>query len=193
MYTESPPLNDEYPENDVDASDAHGEGASSHRVHRLRRGTSLRSSSFTDAQFALDGPSITRRIIRVLAPPSIAVLIGVGATLAWQCYGREMVGAWVPSLAWLLPASRPGPPVTSAELQTQLKPVALDLAIVRRSVEQLATNQDQLARKEDQMRQAFATLRAAEQDIDQKILALAPPAPRAAHVPPPKSLQPPAQ
>ena len=82
-------------------------------------------------------------------------------------------------------------------MQEQLKPVALDLAIVRRSVEQLATNQDQLARKQDQMAQAIATLQAAEQDLSQKILGLvppaAPPAPKAVHVPPPKSLKPPAQ
>ena len=189
MYTESPSLNDESPENDVDASDPHAEVASPHRVQRLRRGRS-RSSGFNNAQFALNRPSITRRTIRLLAPPSVAVLIGVGATLAWQSYGGQMVRAWAPSLGWLLPP--PGPAVTSAELQVQLKPVALDLAIVRRSVEQLATNQDQLARKEDQLRQAFATLQAAEQDIDQKILALAPPAPRAAHVLP-KPPQTPAQ
>jgi hypothetical protein len=80
-----------------------------------------------------------------------------------------------------------------AELQAQLKPVALDLAITRRSVEQLASNQDQLARKQDQMTQAFATLQAAVRDINQNILALAPLAPKAAHVPPPKPLQPAAQ
>jgi hypothetical protein len=90
-----------------------------------------------------------------------------------------MVGAWAPS--WLLPASPPGPAVTSAELQAQLKPVALDLAILSRSVDHLAASQDQLARQQDQLRQAFATLQAAEQDIDQKIFALAPAAPRAAH------------
>jgi hypothetical protein len=82
-------------------------------------------------------------------------------------------------------------------LQAQLKPAALDLAIVKRSVEQLAANQDLLARKQDQMAQAIATLQAAEQDLSQKILGLAPPAappaPKAAHVPPPKSLKPPAQ
>jgi len=187
MYTESPSLNDEYPESDVDASDLHAEGTSSYRAQRLRRGTSLRSSA--SARFALNRPSITRRTIRVLAPPSIAVLIGVSATLAWQSYGGLMIRAWAPSLGWLLPP--PGPAATSAELQAQLKPLALDLAIVRRTVEHLGSNQDQLARKEDQMRQAFVTLQAAEQDIDQKILALAPPAPRA-HAPP-KPPQPPAQ
>jgi hypothetical protein len=43
------------------------------------------------------------------------------------------------------------------------------------------------------MTQAFATLQAAVRDINQNILALAPLAPKAAHVPPPKPLQPAAQ
>jgi hypothetical protein len=58
-------------------------------------------------------------------------------------------------------------------------------------MEQLGANQDQLARKQDQMPQAIATLQAAEQDISQKILALAPPAPEPVHVSP-KPAQPPA-
>jgi len=68
--------------------------------------------------------------------------------------------------------------------------MAIDLALVRRSEEQLAANQDQLARKQDQMAQAIATLQAAEQDLSKQILALAPPAPKAANVPPPKPPQP---
>ena len=73
-----------------------------------------------------------------------------------------------------------------------VKPVALDLAIMKRSVEQLASNQDQLARKQDQMTQAFATLQAAVRDINQNILALAPLAPKAGHAPA-KTAQSPAQ
>ena len=125
------------------------------------------------------------------------VLIGVGGTLAWQ-HGdeiTEIVRTWAPSLGWLLPVSTtkaPAPPVTSTELQQQFKPMAIDLALVRRSIEQLGANQDQLARKQDQMAQAIATLQTAEQDISQKILALAPPAPKAVHVSP-KPPQPPAQ
>jgi hypothetical protein len=106
-----------------------------------------------------------------------------------------MVRTWVPSLGWLLPVSTikaPAPAVTSAELQQQLKPMAIDLALVRRSEEQLAANQDQLARKQDQMAQAIAALQAAEQDLSQQILALAPPASKAAHVSS-KPVQPPAQ
>jgi hypothetical protein len=54
-------------------------------------------------------------------------------------------------------------------------------------VEQLTSNQDQLARKEDQLAQAIAVVQSADQDISQKILAIAPPAPKVVHVPPPKS------
>jgi hypothetical protein len=198
MYsTKSPPLNDEYAEHDVDASDPDAERASSNRVHQLRPGRPYRSSGFKNTQVASDRPSITRRIIRALGRFSIAVLIGVGGTLAWQSYGdeaKEMLRTWAPSLAWLLPVSTmspPAPAVTSAELQEKLKPVALDVAIVRRSVEQLASNQDQLARKQEQMAQAIAALQAAGQDISQKIST--PPPPKTVHVPPPKPPQPAAQ
>jgi septation ring formation regulator EzrA len=77
-------------------------------------------------------------------------------------------------------------------LQALLKPVALDLAIMKRSLEQLASNQDQLARKQDQMTVDFSALQTAVRDINQNILALAPLAPKAAHVSP-KPAQSPAQ
>ena len=140
MYTESPPLNDDYPEHDVGSA----ERASSNRVHRLRPGAVPRSSGFKNTQVASDRSSIARRIIRALGRFSLVLLLGVGATLAWQSYGGEMVRAWAPSLSWLVPTS------PSAELQALLKPVALDLAIMKRSIEQLAGGQDQLARKQDQ-------------------------------------------
>jgi len=172
MYTESPPLNDDYPEDKFDT-----ERASSNRVHRLRPGAFPRSSDFKNTKVASRRPSITRRIIRPLGRFSIVLLIGVGGTLAWQSYGGEMVRVWAPSLGWLLPTS------PSAELQALLKPVALDLAIMKRSVEQLASNQDQLARKQDQMTLAFSALQTAVRDINQNILALAPLAPKAGHAP----------
>ena len=194
MYsTKSPPLHNEYPERDVEASDLDAERTSSNRVHRLKPGRPYRSSGSKNTQVASDRPSFGRRLTRTLVRFFLPVFIGVGGTLAWQYYGGDMVRAWAPSLGWLLPASPPGPAVTSTELQQQLKPMAIDLALVRRSEEQLATNQDQLARKQEQMVQAIAALQAAEQDISQKILALAPPAPKAAHVTPPKPPQSPAQ
>ena len=194
MYsTESPPLNDDYSERDVDASDLDAERTSSNRVHRLRPGRPYRSSGFKNAQFRSDRPSSSRRLTRKLARFFLVVLIGVGGTLAWQHSDKvtDMVRTWAPSLGWLLPVSTIealAPTVTTADL----KPVAIDLALVRRSIDQLASNQDQLARKQEQMTQAIATLQAAVQDISQKILALAPPAPKAVHVSP-KPVQPPAQ
>lgn len=125
--------------------------------------------------------SVRRRPMRAVFRFFIAVLIGVGATLAWQSYGdeaKEMVGVWVPSLAWLLPASTTSSVdgqasaaagITSAELVQQLKPVTLDLAIVRHGVDQLATTIKQLAAKQEEMAQEIATLKATEQDIREKI------------------------
>jgi TolA-binding protein len=124
--------------------------------------------------------SIGRRIFRTLARFFIAVLIGVGATLAWQSHGdevMEMVRTWAPSLARLLPASATKSPpddqgstaATSTELVQQLKPLTLDLAIVRHGLEQLAAKIEQLGVKQEQMVQNIATLQAVEQDITQKV------------------------
>jgi hypothetical protein len=110
-------------------------------------------------------------VSRALVRFSVVAFISVGATLVWQSYGAAIVSSWALSLGRLLPASPPDPAAISAEVQAQLKPVTLDLAIMKRGIEQLAANQDQLARKGDQLAQAFATLQAAKQDIDQKILA----------------------
>jgi uncharacterized iron-regulated membrane protein len=180
MHIESPPLSGEHTNRDVDAD------LDADRVH-WRSGTSRRATGFKSDQFPSDRLSNSRRLTRSLARFSLAVLIGVGATLAWQSYGGEAVRVWAPSLGWLLPVS------PSAELHAQLKPVVLDLAIMKRSVEHLASGQDQLAREQDQMTQAFAALQAAEQDIKQNILALAPLAPKAGRVTPPKPPQSPAQ
>jgi hypothetical protein len=186
MYsTESPSLNDVLPELDGDSKRAPSTG------HRQKPGRPYRSSGVKNAQFRSDRPSIGRRLPRKLARFFLVVLIGVGGTLAWQ-HGdevTEMVRTWAPSLGWLLPVSTikaSAPTVTTADL----KPVAIDLALVRRSIEQLGANQDQVARKQEQMTQAIATLQAAVQDISQKFFALAPPAPKAVRVPPPKPVQP---
>src|SRR5215207_1373142 len=96
-------------------------------------------------------PSIGRRIFRALARFCIAVLIGVGATLGWQSYGdavREMLATRAPELAWLLPVSATKSQVTAATPANpalQLGPLASNLEVVRRSVEQLAARQEQMA------------------------------------------------
>jgi hypothetical protein len=136
--------------------------------------------------------SIVRRVLRSLARFSIAVLIGVGATLAWQSYGdtaREMLSTQVPSLSWLsvstttptpdgegsaqkptvsqsapiAQTAQPAAAATTSEF-TQLEPIAHDLAAMRHSLEQLAAKQEQMA-------QNIAAMQAAEQDIRKKMLA----------------------
>jgi hypothetical protein len=194
MYTtESPPLSGDYPEREVAAFDLDAERASSNRVSRPRPAKPYRSSSLKDAQFR----GISRRLMRRLARFFLAIFIGVGSTIGWQ-HGDEVadfVRYWVPSLGWLLPVAttKAAALVTSTDLQQQLKPMAIDLALVRRSMEQLGANQDQLARKQDQMAQAIATVQAGEQEITEKVLMLAPLAPKLGHVASPKSVQPAAQ
>jgi hypothetical protein len=151
--------------------------------------------------------AMSKRLVRGIAFFLFAVLVGVSATLVAQPYSDEMIQVF-PPLGWLSPVSTTMtavPPVTAADLQEQLKPLAADLALVRRSVEQLGTNLDQLARKQDQLAQSMATLQAAGQQVTQTVStppsppkavsALLPPRPKAVHVqlPPPKALLPPAQ
>ena len=120
-------------------------------------------------------PSIGRRIFRSLTRFSIAILIGVGATLGWQSYGdtaKEMVIARAPTLARLLLISTTKPPVEAAAPPgpvQQLAPLAFNLDIVRRSVEQLAAKQEQMA-------QNIAALQAIEEDVRER-LSFTPPSP----------------
>jgi hypothetical protein len=171
-----------------------------------------------DDQLAGDRPSIGRRMFRALVRFFIAVLIGVGATLAWQSYGdeaRKSVRTWAPSLVWLLPVSTP-------KSMQQLEPITRDLAAVRSSLEQLAVKQEQMAQavpsfesvqqlepitrdlaavrssleqlavKQEQMAQNIATLQAVvEQDIGQKMSSPLPS--QAVPLPPRKPQQPAAQ
>jgi hypothetical protein len=154
---------------------------------------SPRSSIVKHDQVASDRPSFGRRIFRTLIPFFIAVLIGVGGTLAWQSYGdaaREMVVARAPRLAWLLSVSRTKSPAlaaTSPDPMQQLVRLAFNLDAVRRSVEQLAAKQDQMA-------QNIANLQAIEEDIRQKMSSTPPSPPQqAASIPQPKVPQPKAQ
>jgi len=104
---------------------------------------------------------------RALTRFLIAVLIGVGATLAWQSYGdvaREMLAARLPTLAWLLSVSKTSPVVaaTPADPMPRLESLVSSLDYVRRSVEQLALKQDEMARN-------IAALQAVESDIRQQV------------------------
>jgi hypothetical protein len=193
LYSQSPPLTAEEPSSFGLARDP--DVRSDQRIGRRRMKPSIDAPHhyrFGEGPLASGRPSIGRRIFRSLARFSIAVLIGVGATLGWQSYGdaaKQMLVARAPALAWVLPVSTTKSPVvaaTSTDQMQQLAPLASNLDVVRRNVEQLAAKQEQMA-------QNIAALKAVEEDIRQKISST-PSAPalaqQAASIPQPKPPQP---
>jgi hypothetical protein len=131
-------------------------------------------SSLRRNQVRTRRPSVGRRIFRTLTRFFIAVLIGVGGTLAWESHGdaaKAMIVAQAPTLAWLLSVSTIKSPAvaatTSSDPVQQLGPLVSNLDVLRRSIEQLAA-------KQDQMVQSIAILQTVEEDIRQK-MSFAPP------------------
>jgi hypothetical protein len=146
---------------------------------------SFRSFGSKKDQVAMSRPPVGRRILRALTRFFVAVLIGVGATLAWQSYGgaaRETMVAQSPALAWLLPVSETQSPVSALDPAQQLVPLASNLEVIRRNVEQLAAKQDQMA-------QNIVLLQATQEDVREK-MAFASAAQQTAVNPPPKPPQP---
>ena len=183
MYPASTPLvpDDHYHERDFAPRDLDAE----RDLQRMRR---------PQRQTAVKRPSVANRMVRSASRFFTAVLIGVALTLAGQSYSEqltEMITGWAPSLASLLPTQSPMKTdgAASSELTQQIKLIAVDLAIVRRNVGQLAANQDQFAAKQEQMNQNIGALQQAEQDVRQQVIA--PPAPKAAHPPAPAAHNPP--
>ena len=190
LYSQSPPLT---AEETLDGLARELDVRSDQRVGRRRTKPptdSAYSYRFGEGRPASDRPSIGRRLLRSLTRFSIAVLIGVGATLGWQSYGdevREMLIAQAPALGMLLPVPTTRSPVVAAayaDPTRQLAPMASTLDAVRRSVEQLAAKQEQMA-------QNIAALRAAEgQKMPSAPLVPAPaPAQQAVSAPQPKPPQ----
>jgi hypothetical protein len=166
--------------------------------HRWPTALEARLRGLKNDHVASGRPSIIGRMFRALARFSIAVLIGVCATLAWQSYGneaREMLSTQFPSLRWLsvptttprsdslgpaqdavLVSQRSSPAAATASPElAQLEPMARDLAAMRRSLEQLAARQEQMA-------QTITKLQAVEQDIKRDISS--PPLSQAVPLPP---------
>jgi hypothetical protein len=199
LDSQSPPLVDmerptaERPASGRSARDS--DARSNPRIDRRPTKLSIDSPSyrFGEGPLASGRPSIGRRIFRALARFSITVLIGVGVTLGWQSYGdvvKEMLVARAPTLAWVLsvlPTKSPVVAATSTDPMQQLAPLASNLDVVRRNVEQLAARQEQMA-------QSIAAMQAVEEDIRQKMSsAPLPPAQQAASISQPKPPQPRAQ
>ena len=182
LYSQSPPLadNETAEENSSRGSAREQETRSEPRFGRRPTSASIHSLSPPRPR-----PSIGRRMFRAVTRFVIVVLIGVGGTLGWQAYGdmaKEMLAARAPEQAWLLsylPATNP-PAAVAANPALQLEPLVSNLEFVRRSVEQLALKQEQMARN-------IAALQAVDEDIRQKVSS-PPPAPvqPAAAIPQPK-------
>ena len=190
MYSESMPLVEkEWGGRPLDL-----DARSDQRIGKRPMKPSIRSprpSGLKDDHIESDRPSIGRRMFRTLTRFFIAVIIGIGATLAWQSHGdaaRDMVVARAPLLGWLLSVSTtksPAVAATAPDPLPQLVPLASNIDAVRRSVEQLAAKQEQMAHN-------IATLQAVEEDIRQKVSS-PPPSQQAAPIPQYKPPQPRAQ
>jgi hypothetical protein len=144
----------------------------------------------------------------------LAGIGGTLAWQSYGDQATDMIRAQAPSLARWLPASTSKPavppvdaseaqqqlkaglapadqqltpmaPAGAAERQQQLKPITIDLAAVRQTIEQLAVNQEKMA-------QSIARLEAADQAVSQKLSSLASPKP-VVHAPPTKPVQQPTQ
>lgn len=134
-----------------------------------------RHSDIDDRQLSSRRSSGSKRVFRTAVQLAFAVILGVVTTLGFQSYhdtASDMIRTAAPSLAWLLPVSTAHPPVSSAtlpELVEQLKPISLDLAIVRRSLEQVVANQTQLVNNQEQIVQNLTTMHEVEQEIRQGV------------------------
>ena len=192
LYSQSPSLTGEELSFDGLARDP--DVRSDQRMARRRGKPSADSPypyRFGEGQPAGSRPSFGKRMFRGLVRFSIAVLIGVGGTLGWQSYGdeiREMLIAQAPALGLLLPVPTTRSPVmaaTSTDTTRQFAPLASTLDAVRRSVEQLAAKQEQMA-------QNIAALRAGERPSSTPAAPTPSPAPapQAASIPQPKPPQP---
>lgn len=180
LYSQSPPL----AEKDWPTAEGMSSGRPVHARSEPRFGWRPVNASIHSLHSASDRLSIGRRIFRSLTRFSIAVLIGVGATLAWQSdSAKQMVVARAPTLAWLLSISSPvvAPPPPDQVQQIEL--LATNLYVVRRSLEQLAAKQEQTT-------QNIVALQAVEEDIRQKMASTPPPPTQPPSVPQQKLPQP---
>jgi hypothetical protein len=112
------------------------------------------------ADLLVDDPPIERLLFRKHSSRGrtlIAFCFGVAATLAFQLFcgdaAREMIASSYPQLRWLAPQAAVAQsvpdtitPVIASLDQEELKAISLDLAAVRERVDQLAADQEQMAR-----------------------------------------------
>lgn len=140
------------------------------------------SPTFDATNSSLDtiarGPSLSKRVSSAFIRFVIVFLFGVGATLGWQSYGNvatAMIATTAsPQLGWLAPqipsvAQTPPDvitPIPAVVPSPEIEQLAVGLASVRQSVDQLAV---QLAATQHQMADKVAKLQV---DVGDKITKL---------------------
>jgi hypothetical protein len=148
------------------------------------------------------GSSKGRRTAVALASLSVAALMGLGATYAWQSHrlaaltspndgsastgpappaaqavATQVVAPGVANPQSSTPAAQPAAAPVAPEVAKQLEAMAQDLILVRRGVEQLAAKQEQLAAAQQQLEQLTAKqgqLAAKQDQLAQSIAKLQP-------------------
>jgi hypothetical protein len=193
------------PSRPVDISDRYRSNQAANDGPRIGRPTSGAPADFFKAAVPMVMNSLQRLRpashsldipLRTVAGVLLAVLIGVGAILAWQSYGISMtqspdvkaeqavstragqVSAVAPQPA-LVTQTEPAPATatTSPELALQLEAMARDLTVLRDSLAQLTATQEQttqkvatleaIAAKQEQMARNIAALQALAAKQDQ--------------------------
>jgi hypothetical protein len=186
-YTQSPPLaEDEWIDPGSADAPLRNPDPRADRRSPQRRATKVQpphAFGRNDVQEPAHRPSRARRFLGSLVRFVIAVSIGVGGTIAAQTEtAKQLLGEQAPTLAWLLSVSPSKPIGATAAPMQQPGPSAADLEAVRRSVEQLAARQDQMA-------QGMAALQAVGEDIRQKLSSMPALPQQAAAVPQPRAPQ----
>jgi hypothetical protein len=191
-YAQSPPLVEDEWFTDPVSSDAPLRSPNLRSERRMPepRPASVRaprSSGRKAVQEVIDRPSLSWRIFRSFTRFVILISIGVGAALGAQTdTAKEILLAQAPTLAWALsisPTKSLGVATSAQQAEPLTSALMSNLDAMRRSVEQLAARQDQMA-------QSLAALQAADEDIRQQISGTPPTQPReAATNPQPRPLQ----
>jgi hypothetical protein len=131
-------------------------------------------SEFSVGKPITDSPARARPTSRGFARYLLAISVGVAATLAWQSYGqatkqiiatrapelgwspeaKQTIASLVEQLAWTKPpagaeiATAPdkvAPPIAGSLDPQQVQQIALDVAALRQTVEQVAASQTKMA------------------------------------------------
>ena len=166
-------------------------------LHRLDDGTSERKAAY-DRLLAIENEMKRRGWRGGFARYLVAICFGVVATLAWQSYGeipKQIIAANAPELGWP-PETKQTQVATVAQTvpaavvpkalaapsndPEQVHQIAVDLAALGQTVDQLAANQDQMVHQIDMLQTSNQEILASNREILEKIPAPPPPPPTVA-------------